>query len=137
MSQIAPKPIIAQVIRTWQVPPGLKFALVKDVEGRIWAVESCPVGTHFWTVAQVAELPRGARTRRVLEEVARVGQRLEQTREQQPPIPLPRSVRRDLLSKDASEPSAALYREERARRARPARLQRRAAPAAAKTLAGV
>src|SRR5690349_20760926 len=68
MSRIAPKPIVCQVVRTWDVPPAMRFAVVEDIESRLWIEESCPVGTHYWTVEQAAELPAGARTRRALEE---------------------------------------------------------------------
>ena len=54
MKTMSPKPIIARVFRRWSVPPGLTFALVQDVEQQLWIVESCPVGTQFWTVAQAA-----------------------------------------------------------------------------------
>ena len=32
----------------------MTFALVEDVEKRLWVVESCPAGTQFWTVAQAS-----------------------------------------------------------------------------------
>lgn len=91
MSSLSPKPIIAHVYRRWRVPPGLTFALVQDVERRIWVVESCPVGTQFWTVEQAAQLPQGLRTRRVLQEAIRAGRRLEAQMQR---AVLPRSVRR-------------------------------------------
>ncbi len=69
MSQISPKPVIANVIRVWEVPPGMTFSLIEDVERRVWIMESCPAGTHFWTVAQAAELPQGARTGAALQEI--------------------------------------------------------------------
>jgi hypothetical protein len=78
MSSVSPKPIIAQVARRWQISPGLTFALVRDVEGRVWIVQSCPAGTQFWTVAQAAQLPRGAQTRQALCEAVQAGRRLEQ-----------------------------------------------------------
>lgn len=73
MSRISPKPVINQVVRTWRVQPGMTFAVVEDIEGRTWIVESCPAGTHFWSVAQAAELNPGLRTRRALQEAVLVG----------------------------------------------------------------
>jgi hypothetical protein len=46
----------------------MTYAVVEDIDGRLWIEESCPVGTHYWTVEQAAALPAGARTRRALEE---------------------------------------------------------------------
>jgi hypothetical protein len=86
MSLLSPKPIIAHVVRTWRVPPGLTYALVQDVQKRVWIVESCPAGTHFWTLEQAALLPQGARTRRALQEVLRLGQEWQQ---QNRPVPAP------------------------------------------------
>ena len=68
MSRIAPKPNIRQVVRTWNVQPGMIFAVAEDTEGRLWIEESCPVGTHYWTEEQAAELLPGHSTRRALEE---------------------------------------------------------------------
>lgn len=56
VSILSPKPIIASVIQTWSVPPGMKIALVEDMERHLWIVESCPAGTHFWTLAQAQTL---------------------------------------------------------------------------------
>ncbi len=86
MSLLSPKPIIAHVVRPWRVPPGLTYALVQDVQKRVWIVESCPAGTHFWTLEQAAQLPQGARTRRALQEALRLGQEWEQ---QSRPAPAP------------------------------------------------
>ena len=77
MSLLSPKPVIARVVRTWRVHPGMTFALVEDVERHLWIVEPCPAGTHFWTVAQAAELPQGARTRHALQQAIREGRQLE------------------------------------------------------------
>ena len=66
MSRIAPKPIIARVIKTWKVLPGMTFALVEDMEQTVWIVESCPAGTHFWSVEQAQNLPQGRHTGYVL-----------------------------------------------------------------------
>ena len=73
MSRIAPKPVISQVVRTWDVQPGMTFAVVEDIDGRIWIQESCPVGTQYWTVEQAAELPEGQRTQRALQEAVALG----------------------------------------------------------------
>ncbi len=66
MGRIAPRPIIAQVAQTWRLPTGLTFALVRDIEGETWIVESCPAGTRFWTPEQAAMLPHGRQTGSVL-----------------------------------------------------------------------
>ncbi len=68
MSRIAPKPVISQVARTWDVAPGMTYAVVEDADGRLWIEESCPVGTHYWTLDQAAALPAGPRTRRAVEQ---------------------------------------------------------------------
>ena len=68
MSRIAPKPVISQVVRTWCVQPGMTLAVAEDNQGRLWIEESCPVGTHFWTVEQAAELSLGCRTQAALQE---------------------------------------------------------------------
>ena len=68
MSRIAPKPTISQVVRTWDVQPGMTYAVVEDIDGRLWIEESCPVGTQYWTVEQAAELPTGPRTQAALNE---------------------------------------------------------------------
>jgi len=62
VSRIAPKPIIAHVLQTWDVPPGMKIALVQDIQSQLWVVESCPAGTHFWTLAQAHALPQSGKT---------------------------------------------------------------------------
>lgn len=77
MSRIAPKPIIADVLQTWRVPQGMIYSLVADVEQNVWIVESCPAGTHFWTVEQAAQLAQGSRTRATLQEAVRQGRLLE------------------------------------------------------------
>jgi hypothetical protein len=77
MSRIAPKPIIADVLQTWRVPQGMVYSLVADVEQNVWIVESCPAGTHFWTVEQATQLPQGSRTRAALQEAVRLGRLLE------------------------------------------------------------
>ena len=86
MSLVSPKPIIVQVIRTEKVSPGMTFALVEDVEKRLWVVESCPAGTQFWTLVQASELPRGARTRRALQEILREGRKREQEKAMAHPL---------------------------------------------------
>jgi len=134
MKTMSPQPVIARVLRRWSVPPGLTFALVQDVEKQVWVVESCPVGTHFWTVAQAAELPRGARTRRALEEIVRLGQRLDQAWNARQAAALPRSI-----SRASAAPEVLLNRApvESARPLRRLRQHKRAAQAAEKTLAKV
>lgn len=78
MTRYSPKPIIAHTHQTWRVTPGMTFALVEDMEGYLWIVESCPAGTHFWTLSQAEQLPQGARTRQALQEALRAGAVLAQ-----------------------------------------------------------
>jgi hypothetical protein len=134
MKTMSPQPIIARVLRRWSVPPGLTFALVQDVEKQVWVVESCPVGTHFWTVSQAEELPRGVRTRRVLEEAVRLGQRLDQARNERQSAALPRSLSRASV---APEPLLKRAPVESVRPMRRLRQHKRAVQAAEKTLANV
>lgn len=68
-----PKPIIAQVLKSLRVPPGMIYALVADLEQNLWIVESCPAGTRFWTLEQAAELSHGPRTHRALQEILNLG----------------------------------------------------------------
>ena len=68
MSRISPKPMMMQTIRRWDVQPGMTYAVTEDTDGRLWIEESCPVGTHYWTVEQAAELPGGFRTQHALQE---------------------------------------------------------------------
>lgn len=77
MSSIAPKPIIKDALQTWRVMPGMTYALVLDIEQKVWIVESCPAGTHFWTVEQATQLSQGIRTRAALQEAIRAGRLLE------------------------------------------------------------
>lgn len=77
MSSITPKPIIAQVVQTWNVPPGMKIALVVDIESRFWVVESCPAGTHFWTLAQAQLLPQSGRTGMALRAAVTLAHKLQ------------------------------------------------------------
>jgi hypothetical protein len=51
----------------------LTFALVQDMEQRFWVVETCPAGTHVWTLDQAADLATGTRTRQALREIIREG----------------------------------------------------------------
>ena len=76
-----PKPIIAKVLKTLRVPPGMVYALVADLEQNLWVVESCPAGTRFWTLAQAADLSQGPRTHRALQEILTLG-RAAQLRKQ-------------------------------------------------------
>jgi len=68
MSRVSPKPVITQTVRTWNVEPGMTFAVAEDNAGRLWIEQSCPVGTHFWTVDQAVALANGLRTGRTLRE---------------------------------------------------------------------
>jgi hypothetical protein len=77
-----PKPIIANVLRTLRVPPGMIYALVTDMEQNLWVVESCPAGTRFWTLEQAADLSQGPRTHRALQEILNLG-RTTQRRKQE------------------------------------------------------
>jgi hypothetical protein len=95
MTQISPKPIISRTVQTWRVSPGMTFALVEDVEHRVWIVESCPAGTHFWTLAQAQQLPQGARTREALKAAIQAGRELEREAEARKPARKP--ARREAL----------------------------------------
>ncbi len=77
MSRVTRKPIISEVHKTWRVVPGMVYALAVDIERNVWIVESCPVGTHFWTVQEAKQLPQGSRTRAALHEAIREGSLLE------------------------------------------------------------
>ncbi len=79
MSRIAPKPIIARVLKTWRVLPGMTFALVEDMEQSVWVVESCPAGTQFWTVEQAANLPQGRHTGHPLKAAVALGKTHEKS----------------------------------------------------------
>lgn len=83
MSRIAPKPIIARTLQTWRVPPGMTFALVEDIERCLWIVESCPAGTHFWTLDQAEKLALGSRTRDALQAALRAGRELEKANQRE------------------------------------------------------
>jgi hypothetical protein len=76
VSRLSPKPIIAHVAQTWDVPPGMKIALVEDIERCVWVVESCPVGTHFWTLAQAQSLPQTGRVGQALRAAVAAGHQL-------------------------------------------------------------
>lgn len=76
MSRIAPKPIISNVLGTWDVPPGMKIALVQDIECQLWIIESCPAGTHFWTLAQAQMLPQSGRTGAALRNAIMTAQKI-------------------------------------------------------------
>jgi hypothetical protein len=62
MNRIAPKPVISQIVRTWNIQPGMSFTVAEDVNGRLWIEESCPIGSHYWSVEQAAELTDHTRT---------------------------------------------------------------------------
>ena len=97
VNRLSPKPIIASVVQTWDVTPGMKYALVEDVERRVWIVQSCPAGTQCWTVAQASELPQTGRTGQAVRAAVGAGRTLEQSISQAVPamtarasVPLPR-----------------------------------------------
>lgn len=73
MSRIAPKPIIRQIVRKWCVEPGMSYAVAEDMEGRLWIEQSCPIGTHYWTIEQAAQLASGGRTERAIQEAVALG----------------------------------------------------------------
>ena len=105
VSRIAPKPIIARVAQTWDVPPGMKIALVEDVEKNVWIVESCPVGTHFWTLAQAQQLSHAGRAGQTLRAAIAAGNALLSAREIKPAVPMTREI--------AVRPMPPVYREMR------------------------
>ena len=78
---VTPKPIIAQVLRSLRVPPGMVYALVNDLEQNLWVVESCPAGTRFWTLEQAADLSQGPRTHRALQEILNLGRATQRRRQ--------------------------------------------------------
>ena len=78
-----PKPIIAQVLRSLRVPPGMVYALVNDLEQNLWVVESCPAGTRFWTLEQAAELSQGPRTHRALQEILNLGRTVQRKKQEE------------------------------------------------------
>ena len=118
MSRIAPRPIIAQVAQTWRLPTGLTFALVRDIEGRIWIVESCPAGTRFWTPEQAAQLPQGRQTGSVIQAALRHAKSWDS------PIPAAETPARDYTLTD---PVKKLLEAPEAEGARPSRRVRAAA----------
>ncbi|MCW3097743.1 MAG: hypothetical protein JWL77_3361 [Chthonomonadaceae bacterium] len=77
-----PKPIIAQVLRTLRVPPGMIYALVADMEQNLWVVESCPAGTRFWTLEQAADLSQGPRTHRALQDILNLGRTMQHRKQE-------------------------------------------------------
>ena len=81
----APKPIIAETVQTWRVAPGMIYALVRDIEKNVWIVESCPAGTHFWTLAQAANLPAGRSSRTAIQSALRAAESL--TAAEMPSVP--------------------------------------------------
>ena len=88
MSRIAPKPIIARVAQTWDAGMGMKIALVEDMERKVWVVESCPAGTHFWTLAQAQELAQGSRVGQALRAAVAAGRALNVPTMPQMPAPV-------------------------------------------------
>ncbi len=77
MRTLSPKPLIAEILQTWRIAPGMSFALISDVERRLWVQESCPVGSHFWTLEQADELVLGDRTQGALRELITAGREYE------------------------------------------------------------
>jgi hypothetical protein len=65
----------------------MTFAVAEDSEGRLWIEESCPVGTHYWTVEQAAELSSGCNTRYALDEAVALG-RDRQSLDHLPTLPI-------------------------------------------------
>ncbi len=66
---------------------GMKIALVEDMECNMWVVESCPAGTHFWTLAQAQDLIHGGRTGQALRAAVTMGRTLNASA-----LPKPTSV---------------------------------------------
>ena len=87
MSKLSPKPIITSVIQTWNVPPGLKIALVEDMERHLWIVESCPAGTHFWTLPQAQALAHSGRVGAALRAALTAAQQLPPSKKQLTLVP--------------------------------------------------
>ena len=77
MNSLSPKPIIAHTHRIIKVA-GMTFAVVEDVERRVWIVESCPVGTRFWDLEQAVVLTMGSRTRAAWHATVEAGRQLAQ-----------------------------------------------------------
>ena len=77
MKALSPKPLISEVLQTWRIAPGMTFALISDVERQLWVQESCPVGSHFWTLDQSEELVLGERTSVAMKELIAVGREYE------------------------------------------------------------
>lgn len=89
MSRLFAKPIIACVLKTWRLEPGMTYALVEDLSREVWIVESCPAGTHFWTLDQAQELASRSITGRVLQTAVRMGRAWLIERRAQPDIARP------------------------------------------------
>ena len=73
MNALSPKPLIAEVLQSWRIAPGMTFSLISDVERQLWVQESCPIGSHFWTLQQAESLIVGERTGTALKELISVG----------------------------------------------------------------
>lgn len=73
MNVLSPKPLIAEVLQSWRIAPGMTFSLISDVERQLWVQESCPIGSHFWTLNQAEKLIVGERTGTALKELIAVG----------------------------------------------------------------
>ena len=73
MNVLSPKPLIAEVLQSWRIAPGMTFSLISDVERQLWVQESCPIGSHFWSLEQAQNLIVGERTGTALRELIEVG----------------------------------------------------------------
>ncbi len=67
----------------------MTYALVEDLSGEVWIVESCPAGTHFWTLDQAHALASRTVTGRVLETAVKMGRDWLLERQTNPNIPRP------------------------------------------------
>lgn len=133
MSSLSPKPIIAHTHRIIKVA-GMTFAVVEDVERRVWIVESCPVGTRFWDLEQAAALTMGSRTRAAWHATVEAGKQLAQASK-------PATDMRVCPFKELnSEPASAAVQSSRQStddQARERKVRSRRTPSTSRTLSGV
>lgn len=80
MSSISPTPRIAREIQSWQAPMEMSFTLAEDWEGRLWIVQSCPVGSWTWSLEQAASLPLGSRTQGALKKALALAHQMSRER---------------------------------------------------------
>ncbi len=134
MSSLSPKPIITHMHHAWKVSPGMTFAVVEDIERRVWIVESCPVGTRYWNLEQAAALKMGAHTRAAWHAAVETGRRLIQA--SKPATDLRVSPFKELNSEP--RPTAARYNGRQAE-AEPRRIRVRSqrTPTNPRTMSGV